>query len=156
MFNPAYILPHTDCWIAQGSIGSFLPNMQTLSVTRASKGAETLFEKPLPALTTLVTTASLLTFSYVSPACPNVTSLGVIGDGQSDLGLPKKWRPNITRLALLGSFPRTTAWCYWDLVLPNLQELALLDHEEDAPFDWLANVNEAPDCKHLRAVTLAL
>eukprot|EP00983_Pelagomonas_calceolata_P118162 1160479-Pelagomonas_calceolata.AAC.6 len=57
MFNPAYILPHTDCWIAQGSIGSFLPNMQTLSVTRASKGAETLFEKPLPALTTLVTTA---------------------------------------------------------------------------------------------------
>eukprot|EP00983_Pelagomonas_calceolata_P118167 1160479-Pelagomonas_calceolata.AAC.11 len=36
------------------------------------------------------------------------------------------------------------------------QELALLDHEEDAPFDWLANVNEAPDCKHLRAVTLAL
>eukprot|EP00200_Dunaliella_tertiolecta_P003189 CAMPEP_0202344146 /NCGR_PEP_ID=MMETSP1126-20121109/3966_1 /ASSEMBLY_ACC=CAM_ASM_000457 /TAXON_ID=3047 /ORGANISM="Dunaliella tertiolecta, Strain CCMP1320" /LENGTH=305 /DNA_ID=CAMNT_0048935321 /DNA_START=288 /DNA_END=1204 /DNA_ORIENTATION=+ len=158
MFNPAYILPHTDCWIAQGSIGSFLPNMQTLSVTRASKGAETLFEKPLPALTTLVTTASLLTFSYVSPACPNVTSLGVIGDGQSDLGLPKKWRPNITRLALLGSFPRTTALVLLGLSPAEcaMQELALLDHEEDAPFDWLANVNEAPDCKHLRAVTLAL
>eukprot|EP00983_Pelagomonas_calceolata_P118166 1160479-Pelagomonas_calceolata.AAC.10 len=52
------------------------------------------------------------------PGPPWIISLNLFVP--QDLGLPKKWRPNITRLALLGSFPRTTAWCYWDLVLPNL------------------------------------
>uniref|UniRef100_A0A7S3QZC4 F-box domain-containing protein n=1 Tax=Dunaliella tertiolecta TaxID=3047 RepID=A0A7S3QZC4_DUNTE len=148
-----------DGW--EGSIGAILPNIHSLqlaarvNVARASTFAATLFERPLPALTTLIASASFLTVPEVATACPALTSLGIIDAKNLALHMPLEWRCKITRLALMGSLGgNISQFLGRGSGFQNLQELALLELAEEERADWLAVCHDL-DCSHLKAITLA-